>query len=301
MGLATQHIGKLTHGLRLWLKESPNLEMIHEVRVYLKKLRALWLIHPTDNTISFRHSFPALYNLFKKAGSYRDLQTTLLCLETLPGWDKMSKIGKVTEKKIKTAKATFKLRIDKLSFKHKIDNELNQYHAYYIVASGFILHSTRKHYRTETLRLLVTTDKKNDEQLHDLRKRIKNSLYQCEAFPAKINQLPSVPSNDLLKLLQNQLGNWHDWWFTTQYLQQLKKESEEPQLKSLLEQAEKKASLLKREVIRNLKKHAQQMVSSAITPMGDGQFIHLPQAKRKTAGLQKKAANTFQPVASSNK
>jgi CHAD domain-containing protein len=291
MGLATQHIGKLTHGLRFWLSKSPNREMIHEVRVYLKKLRALWLIHPTVNIISFRHSFPALYNLFKKAGSYRDLQTALLCLETLPGWDKKNHIGQVTEKKITAAKVNLKQRIDKSSFKYKIAKELNEYHSYYIDAPGFLLRSTQKHYRTQTARLMLATDGKSDEELHDLRKRLKNSLYQCEAFPAKINQSPPVPSNDVLKLLQNELGTWHDWWFTTQYLQKLNKETEEPQLKSLLEQAEKKTALLKRQVMQNLRKQTPPMGSSAITPLGDKQIIHLSQAKQKTARLQKKVPN----------
>jgi CHAD domain-containing protein len=291
MGQASLHIGKLADGLRFWLHQPPKREMIHEVRVHLKKLHALWLIHPIANTISFRYSFPALRKLFKKAGIYRDLQTTLLCLESLPGWNEQEITGIELEGKINAARAKIKQRIHKSSFKQKIGTELHLFHAYYRMAPGYLLRSTRKHYRTETLRLMVATDGTSDEELHDLRKRLKNSLYQCEAFPAKINHSAPVPSNEVLKLLQNQLGNWHDWWFTNQYLQQLNKKSEEPQRKNLLEQAEKKTSLLKREVMRNLRKHAPPMQSSAITPMGDKQIIHLPQAKRKTARLNKKVRN----------
>jgi CHAD domain-containing protein len=114
------------------------------------------------------------------------------------------------------------------------------------MASGFLLRSTRKHYRIETNRLMTATDGRKDKQLHDLRKKIKNSLYQCEAFPVKsIHTLP-VPSNHVYQNLQEQLGKWHDWWFTTNYLEQLNKTPEDPQLKNLKEQAEKKTALLKR-------------------------------------------------------
>jgi hypothetical protein len=97
------------------------------------------------------------------------------------------------------------------------------------------------------------------------------------------------------------LGKWHDWWFSTNYLEQLNKTPEDPQLKNLKEQAEKKTALLKREVMRNLRKHSPKMVDPAVTTMGDKKIIQFPPAKRKTARIQEQSSKTNQPVTSSNK
>ncbi len=289
MGLATLHIGKLTDGLQYWLHKPLKREMIHQVRVHLKKLRALWLIHPTGNIISFGHSFPALHRLFKKAGFYRDLQTTLLCLETLPGWNPQDKTGQELNEKIHTAKAKIKQDLHKSSFKQKFTDDLHKFQAYYSIASGFLLRSTRTHYRTEANRLMSATDGRMDKQLHDLRIKIKNSLFQCEAFPEKAINTQPIPSNHAYQTLQEQLGKWHDWWFTTNYLQQLHNNPGNPQLENLLEQGEKKTALLKREVMRTLRKHSPKMVDPAVTTMGDKKIIQFPPAKRKTARLQEKS------------
>lgn len=285
MGLATQHIGKLIDGLRFWLIKPPTREMIHEIRLHIKRIRALWLIHPIANSISFHYSFPGLSKLFKKAGNYRDLQNTLLCLETLPGWNDKDKAGVTLMGKIKVAKAKIKKPLHKSYIEQTVFHELHRLYTYYKMASGFLLRSTRKHYRAETVRLLVSIDGTKDEELHDLRKRIKNSLYQFEAFPLKNNYIQPAPSNQELQNLQAQLGKWHDWWFVTEYLKQLKKVHVKPSLKGLLEQAEKKTALLKRDAMCNLIKISPKMASITVTTMGDEKVIQIPAPRQKTAKL----------------
>ncbi len=253
MGPAIQHITLLQDQLRKLLHLPVGEEMIHDIRVTIKKLRALWIIHPIGSAIPFKTSFPSLRKLFKVAAQTRDLQMTFTCLQTLPDFAKFPTLSRKLSRQIKLEQKKLEGWVSRKEFRKKVFEDLHRFKAYYKVASGFLLKKNKKQYRHEVAHHLAEINPRAAEKLHQLRKLLKNYMYQSNAFHADNDTHKHLPSTKSLESFQKDLGNWHDWWNTGQWLETIESSAIKPRIQELLKQVKTKEAALKREMIRNIK------------------------------------------------
>ena len=252
MGLATNHITSLVHQLKQLTGESIDREVIHELRVIVKRLKALWVIHPVGDEIPFKKSFPHIRKLFRLGARTRDLQVIKHCLLSLPDFPKYPALSERIKHEIKLEKKKLAVKMKTASFRHDVMNELNKFREIYKISSGFILKTNRKNYRSTVEEHMRSINPRDADKLHDLRKMLKNQIYQSEAF----NNHHDLPkTHDIafsLQGLQHQLGNWHDWWNTVEWLSAHKHDDKTPHLE-LIKQAKTKEAALKRELMRSIR------------------------------------------------
>ncbi len=228
-------------------------EWIHDLRVVVKKLRAIWIIHPIGSTIPFKTSFPALTKLFKTAAKTRDLQMTLSCLQTLPDFQHYPSLFQKLVKEIKQEQKKLEAFIKRNSFRSEVLRDMNRFKAYCKIASRFILKKNKKNYWDEVGRCLMDINPKDAEKMHSLRKVLKNYMYQSAAFHAENNPKNQLPSFKVLEKIQKDLGHWHDWWNVGQWLQNMEPEKPIHVMEDLKKQVNKKEASLKREMLRHIK------------------------------------------------
>lgn len=254
MGLATRYIIDLQENLRLILRQPADREMLHQFRVQIKKMKAVWLLHPIGNTIAFKTSFPIIDKLYHGAAGIRDRQMILSCLETLPDFDKYPELKKKSRASIKRKLKAFRDKLATRRSRFGILEENRLFREYFKVAASFLIRQNRKAFREETFQKLAEVSGNDPKELHKVRRVCKQLLFQCDAFHASNNGHQQRVSRAALDKLQHNLGTWHDWWNTFDWLS--KKQSKHTGLVSLLpllKQAEKKETLLRLEAMKEIK------------------------------------------------
>jgi CHAD domain-containing protein len=252
MGLANQHINILIGQLKRLTNKSIDKEVIHDLRVIVKRLKALWAIHPVANSIPFKKSFPHIRRLFRIGARTRDLQVIETCLFSLPDFSKFPTLAKKIRTEIKMEKKKLDKKMHTASFRHDVLDELKKFRDFYKISSGFLLKTNRKHYRTLVLEHMKTINPRDEDKLHELRKMLKNQIYQSEAFYNHSDNHKDLKDAKTIELLQHQLGYWHDWWNTIQWLYTHELE-EQKNNAELIKQVKTKEAALKRELIRNIR------------------------------------------------
>ncbi len=250
MGLASRYIIEVQETLRLLMKQPVDREMLHRFRVQVKKMKAIWVIHPIGNDIDFKRSFPTIGKLYKLAASVRDKQLILSSLESLPSFAEYPALKKTLKAGIKKHKKKF---VEKLKIRHtryRVYEEKRIFAAYFKVASAGLLRHNRKEFKHLTFLKLMEETGKDPAVLHELRRYCKYLLFQCSAFHVSATGKGNEQIIEALNHIQHSIGNWHDWWNTSEWLK--KPEGEEkklPALQSLRKQVNKKEEFIRREVL----------------------------------------------------
>jgi CHAD domain-containing protein len=256
MGLPTRYISELLEDFHITLLHPVDRKMLHSLRVQIKKLKALWQIHPIGSTIDFKRSFPNIWAIFKLAAKARDRQVIYSCLQSLPAFQKHEDLKKNIESQIKKAKKKIGKSLKEKDLRNSVFEELRKFRLYYRTAARFLVKSNRKNYRKNTIDHFTRLSAMDEKSLHDLRKMVKNVMYQSEAFETHQAADGTLHSADSLNHIQQQLGTWHDWWNVKRWLDNPKNNMRDINLEEIIEQATKKEQLEKRALIRNIKIHA---------------------------------------------
>lgn len=253
MGPVNRYIFEVQETLMLILRQPVDKEMLHRFRVQVKKMKAIWAIHPIGNGIAFSRSFPNISKLYSLAAFVRDKQMVLTCLELLHAFSQYPELKKNIQSRTKKHQKKF---IEKLKLRHTkfgVSEENRLFSAYFKVASGTLIRQNRIAFRNLTINMLSLEKGKNPDELHKLRRQCKYLLFQCDAFHTVDSHKETGLTKQSLDHLQNQLGTWHDWWNTLEWLNNLKtKEKKTLPLTSLRSKAAKKEELLRREVLKDI-------------------------------------------------
>jgi CHAD domain-containing protein len=254
MGFANQYIAKAQEGLRYYLLQPLGKETLHQVRVLIKKMQALWLIHPLGEDLPFNRNFPHQRRLFKMAAVTRDKQMVRICLHALPAFLKHIDLDKILRKDIRKSKDNLRKTLKLQKFKHGLADDMYRFRAYYKMAARYLVEQNRKTFRDQLFLTLKNFKYNNEEALHALRRHIKSFIYQEEAFQVDHRKVtgPSARTESLTNL-QHHLGIWHDWWNSLQWMKEIDSMDLHPKPKSLLEQTIRKETALKRDVLRELR------------------------------------------------
>lgn len=219
---------------------SQDVENIHQLRVSIKKLRAMWILMEAASHKKFlnKDHFALCSKLFDKAGAVREVQVNLGIIEKynriylLPYVEYLRKTKRNAIEKLLREMKVFDLRRFEI-----LDNELLK--KIKIISKEIVLKESASYIHKEIIKIGVFVDQlPDDSKLHKIRIHLKlvsviiNIMYELN--PA--TKLDSLQKN--IKLLNNQIGQWHDFvallkslrYFTEQSL----KKKDKLQLKSLI-------------------------------------------------------------------
>jgi CHAD domain-containing protein len=254
MGLVTRYIIENQETLRMLLKQPVDKEMLHRFRVQIKKMKAIWAIHPIGNNIDFKQSFPNISKLYKLAAHVRDLQMILNCLKSLPAFNQYPEFDKILKSGIRKHKKKFVEKLKTRATRFGVYEENRFFISSFKVASAALIRQNRIEYKHQTFYKLSEETGKNPKELHNLRRQCKYLLFQCTAFHNGGNNPVSGLTKESIDHLQGKLGTWHDWWNTRDWLKnQQVDEKKVLLLNPLLSQTTKKEEFLRFDVLKEIK------------------------------------------------
>jgi CHAD domain-containing protein len=215
-------------------------EQIHNLRVDIKKLRAIFSFF---NKTSGKKTFPkkALANLFKQAATIRDVDVNITLLEKFPGSKKLlSDLKKKNPvpgfvSKIPAHKKTIRALKNRTKVSHELPGD----------------QKIRKYFNKQIKKAQKELDKKDEENAHHFRTRIKQMMYIYDALPKKIRKSLGI-NKKYIDQLQESAGKWHDHFSATQYFKKIRSPKDQY---AELEKIEKKQFKLFISDSKNFKKH----------------------------------------------
>jgi CHAD domain-containing protein len=253
MGHGTRYIIDLQESLRIILRQPPDREMLHQFRVQVKKMKALWIIHPIGNNIAFSTSFSTLNKLYHLAAQTRDLQMILQCLETIPDFEKYPSLKKLLKSGIKRKRKKFAEKLALRRTRLRIYEENRLFREYFRVASGFLIRQNRKAFKIAVFEKLNSLSGNEPTRIHRLRRSFKQLIFQYDAFHFSNTFQEHRFSREFFDRTQHEIGNWHDWWNTLEWL---KKQDETFPISLLLNpiitQVAKKEELLRLGILKEI-------------------------------------------------
>ena len=223
-------------------------EMLHRIRVDIKKMRAILsflnYVFKEEHFSEIRTLMP----LFHRAGAIRELQINNKLLNGLPHRP-MELIRKLKEKE-KTATRKFYHtipqhceRVNNLRCKMRLPDEIlrrKQIRKYF-------RKKIKKARRELDMSMKNSSDKKR-EAMHDFRMDIKKMMYVYKVLPGKMRQSIGLETKYINKL-QEKAGEWHDTYAVINFLHSIRpvsvnyvselKEKEKNQFKVLLKYCKK--------------------------------------------------------------
>jgi CHAD domain-containing protein len=251
VSIVSEHIRIIQKDLLYNIKKPVCRRVLHDLRVEIKKLQALWAIHPIGHGICFGKKFPQTHRLFKTAAKARDLQMIRHHLRTLPSMVKHKNLDRKLDKAITAKKLRFKKLVGRKTVINRLSNEMHDQYYLFKLASSLLLKQRRKSFKDQTLDEIVQQSETKHGELHSLRKRIKYLIFQNEAFHAPGHE--SHGENQALLGLQHQLGIWHDWYNVVKWIRRQAINSDGAHFENLIEEAERKETFIKRELLKALK------------------------------------------------
>jgi CHAD domain-containing protein len=195
--------------LNLILEKAPDsytVETFHELRVEIKKLKALFeLITFCSKKFKSRKTFKPFRTIFKEAGKIRELQLEQTVLEEQPNFHLLKKYpNRLKKQEIKKIKNFFSIANKRLIKKLK-----GKYHKIiYLIIK--IRKKKVNRYRNKTrkeIKKLIRRNTFKKIQIHNFRKRLKVYEYNEKiGNPNQQNKL--IPDKNRLSAM---LGEWHDY------------------------------------------------------------------------------------------
>jgi CHAD domain-containing protein len=195
--------------LNLILEKAPDsytVETFHELRVEIKKLKALFeLITFCSKKFKSRKTFKPFRTIFKEAGKIRELQLQQTILEKQPSFHLLKKYpNRLKKQEIKKTKNFFSLANKRLIKKLK-----GKYRKIiYLIIK--IRKKKVNRYRNKTrkeIKKLISKNIFKKNKMHNFRIRLKMYQYNEKVFPvAQSSKLISTQTE-----LSDMLGEWHDY------------------------------------------------------------------------------------------
>ncbi len=200
--------------LKLYRKH-PEPELIHDIRVDIKKIRALASFLKKQYKGKPLPKLKALNSIFSKAGEVRDLEINIRLLEEL-SHDNPLLLNELKERKersgilfrknipayiktVKEIKSALKIpskKPEKEFVKKYFDKLIEK-------ADAYLHHPERK------------------KELHEFRITIKKMMYVYDALPANLQDQCSLNQKYIVQL-QEKAGEWHDTYTSLTFLQSVK-------------------------------------------------------------------------------
>lgn len=195
--------------LNLILEKAPDsytVETFHELRVEIKKLKALFeLIAFCSKKFKSRKTFKPFRTIFKEAGKIRELQLEQTVLEEQPNFHLLKKYpNRLKKQEIKKIKNFFSIANKRLIKKLK-----GKYRKIICLITKIRKKKVNR-YRNKTrkkIKKLIRRNTFKKIQIHDFRKRLKVYEYNEKiGNPNQQNKL--IPDKNRLSAM---LGEWHDY------------------------------------------------------------------------------------------
>lgn len=188
-------------------------ECLHQFRLHLKKIRALFDLLPPDarSWVQFV-AFPLLKKTYRQAGLIRAGEIHLALLKNLG-----------TERPELSKQLTSLVQLEQQRFLHGIKNAKKLVRRFEKEVAPLF-----QDLENDRLKALLKRRRKQlkryfsrrplaIEGLHEARKRIKRLLYLNALFPEKLARKLSLPT-DYFKTLETAIGEWHDAAHTLAWL-----------------------------------------------------------------------------------
>lgn len=195
--------------LYLILEKAPDsytVETFHELRVEIKKLKALFeLIAFCYKKFKSRKTFKPFRTIFKEAGRIRELQLEQTILEEQPNFHLLKKYpNRLKKQEIKKTKNFFSIANKRLI--KKLKGKYRKVICLIIQINKKKLNRYKNKTRKE-IKKLIRRNTFKKIQIHDFRKRLKVYLYN-EKIGNPIQQNKLVQDKNMLSAM---LGEWHDY------------------------------------------------------------------------------------------
>lgn len=182
------------------LKKHQKPESFHQLRVQIKKLRALF--HFIQSIYSYPGGIIVLKSLFKKAGEIRELQINRKLLQELHNPPSAMIID--LERKEKSYKKTFVKNIP--AYTDIIKRLSITFDAPLYLPKKKIV---RKFFKKQIRKAVQEFNKGSKKSLHQLRTELKTLMYVYKALPDNVQKSLNLDEPHINKL-QEKLGLWHD-------------------------------------------------------------------------------------------
>lgn len=199
-----KYLSKRWHAIRCYLSEfgcSSNPEVLHKLRVEIKKVRA-FVRFSAAGAAESNAAMKAVRKIFRKAGEIRETALTLAL---------MKKYG-ITDASLEAEKNNFLQQKSALFRSHITGYDRRVRKAAGMLGKDLqpLRNGNVKKWFVRQLRKTGTlTAAPLPNLLHEARKKIKTMLYVHAFLPKRLAQQLQVNS-DYLHQLQENIGNWHD-------------------------------------------------------------------------------------------
>lgn len=216
-----------------YMEEPENDEKVHDVRTALRRLEAAFLLMPKKLRKRNRRQIDAYKQFFKANSRVRDYDIIRGRIAARAQGDLFVQLAADLDSKRKAevagavGVARLVSRLPAASLKGLKEGELE---SRMDEVAGRLLKKVKRGLP------VVLADRKNVEELHQLRKDLKKLRYVLEAMPAELRKPhekkamkmlngKNKPAEERFKELQDELGTMHDIDITVQYLSSLRKKS----------------------------------------------------------------------------
>jgi CHAD domain-containing protein len=200
-------------GISKKLEKGPDSDLIHDLRLQVKKIKAVTELLKSGGKHPKNFSVSEIKPMFKDAGTIRTAEMHLkqlkeaglehpdvrkeLMAETINGYIKLIENQKKYLKDIRQTKKAFNKHIRSIK-----ERKLKRYFLYAVGALALELQGTL-----------------HTEQLHEFRKNIKELLYVFKMLPQKLQRKINL-NVPWLDQLQEAIGDWHDLDLTASFLKE---------------------------------------------------------------------------------
>ncbi len=210
---------KTNHNLRILL-DKPEEESVHDFRVGVKKLSALYyFLHEIEPTLNAKKTLKPYRSLFKSIGKIRDGHIAMHLIQELHESD-----VKDSEILLKAVKS--RVRKDYQLFQNKFQSDVqNSFTIPTIIATGVSERTILRRKQTvlEDLLSQFTSHQERDssERWHKKRILLKRYHHTLDAFQFCPGHTLDEMELKQIKMLEQLLGDWHDRVTTIQFMRSL--------------------------------------------------------------------------------
>ena len=238
------------------LKKQYNSQSIHDLRVSVKKLRAyLKAVHLFKKAMDYKTEFKETDNLFKLLGKHRDLDVSIGMIKTFEKKKgvKLDFFSGVLQDRLHSLAGWLEPAIGQFDEKALLDLTSKVKDAFKDVSdtrfSIWVINNVARSYTKVAGRA-----DRLDQKTHDIRKSLKDVLYQAELLPREKIRA-HVPIPKIRKLLRH-LGDWQDQEMLDQKVKHFRKDfipSSRHEF-DLLKQVEEDVEANKQELLKRCRK-----------------------------------------------
>ena len=257
MDSLVKYYDKLWREYRRYLNRilhSTDADTIHELRIVIKKIRALFHLLTFSN-FDFDKHFAPMATIFKAVGKIRDIDVTLQSLTLIAKDSSAAEFKNITKLLQKKRRSNIppakRIAGDLLRSKYSFDSEAElRYTATIDKTVKLYFRQLQKEIENEIRKRLT------DKRLHNIRKLYKEYLFVSKAAAMRFKNLPQVNK------LQKRIGEWHDLLIAVRTAKDIVKERSRKE--TFLGSLKKEEKKFKKKAVQEIKSGV--MVGSKTNP-----------------------------------